>query len=117
MIYLNVPNQKLKYYSLYRSVYLSISCEISILCKKKQSGTSKYIVPLLYLYINYHKFDRNFRIINERKFIIVRTGYYKASVSRLKKDILIFREIFPDDQKINKYTNCFLSGNYLRISE
>jgi CRP-like cAMP-binding protein len=51
---------------------------------------------LLYLYINYHKFDRNFRIINERKFINFQDRILQSISFTAEERYLNFQRDFPE---------------------
>lgn len=51
---------------------------------------------LLYLYINYQKFDRNFRIINERKFINFQNRILQSISSTAEERYLNFQKDFPE---------------------
>lgn len=51
---------------------------------------------LLYLYVNYHKFDRNFRIINERKFINFQDRILQSISSTAEERYLNFQKDFPE---------------------
>ncbi|MFY1047539.1 Crp/Fnr family transcriptional regulator [Chryseobacterium sp. GP-SGM7] len=51
---------------------------------------------LLYLYINYHKFDRNFRIINERKFINFQDRILQSISYTAEERYLNFQRDFPE---------------------
>lgn len=51
---------------------------------------------LLYLYINYHKFDRNFRIINERKFINFQDRILQSITYTAEERYMNFHRDFPE---------------------
>ena len=51
---------------------------------------------LLYLYVNYHKFDRNFRIINERKFINFQDRILQSISFTAEERYLNFQKDFPE---------------------
>jgi CRP-like cAMP-binding protein len=51
---------------------------------------------LLYLYVNYHKFDRNFRIINERKFINFQDRILQSISFTAQERYLNFQRDFPE---------------------
>jgi hypothetical protein len=51
---------------------------------------------LLYLYINYHKFDRNSRIINERKFINFQDRILQSISVTAEERYLNFQRDFPE---------------------
>lgn len=51
---------------------------------------------LLYLYVNYHKFDRNFRIINERKFINFQDRILQSISFTAEERYLNFQRDFPE---------------------
>ena len=51
---------------------------------------------LLYLYISYQKFDRNFRIINERKFINFQDRILQSISSTAEERYLNFQKDFPE---------------------
>lgn len=51
---------------------------------------------LLYLFVNYHKFDRNFRIINERKFINFQDRILQSISFTAEERYLNFQRDFPE---------------------
>ena len=51
---------------------------------------------LLYLFINYHKFDRNFRIINERKFINFQDRILQSISFTAEERYINFQKYFPE---------------------
>lgn len=51
---------------------------------------------LLYLYINYHKFDRNFRIIIERKYIELQNRVLQNISSTAEERYKAFLEQYPN---------------------
>lgn len=68
---------------------------------------------LLYLYINYHKFDRNFRIINERKFINFQDRILQSITDAAEERYVNFQRDFPD--LINRLPNTQIAS-YLGIT-
>lgn len=50
---------------------------------------------LLYLYVNYHKFDRNFRIIIERKYIDLQNRVLQHISATAEERYLLFLETYP----------------------
>ncbi|PBQ34958.1 cyclic nucleotide-binding protein [Sphingobacteriaceae bacterium] len=68
---------------------------------------------LLYLYINYHKFDRNFRIIIEQKYIELQNRVLQSISSTADDRYVTFREQYP--QLINRLPNTEIAS-YLGIT-
>lgn len=68
---------------------------------------------LLYLYINYHKFDRNFRIIIERKYIELQNRVLQNISSTAEERYKSFLEQYPN--LINRLPNTQIAS-YLGIT-
>ncbi len=68
---------------------------------------------LLYLYINYHKFDRNFRIIIERKFIDYQNRILQNISSTAEERYIAFQKQYP--HLLNRLPNTQIAS-YLGIT-
>jgi CRP-like cAMP-binding protein len=68
---------------------------------------------LLYLYINYHKFDRNFRIIIERKFIDYQNRVLQNISSTAEERYITFQKQYP--HLLNRLPNTQIAS-YLGIT-
>lgn len=68
---------------------------------------------LLYLFVNYHKFDRNFRIITERKYINFQNRILQNISSTAEERYLSFTKDFP--ALVNRIPNTQIAS-YLGIT-
>lgn len=68
---------------------------------------------ICFIYINYHKFDRNFKMINERKFINFQDRILQIITDAAEERYVNFQRDFPE--LINRLPNTQIAS-YLGIT-